>query len=208
MIKKVGLAVAYIGLSILIYLYGEVILNWFQAPNNRFIVIIAATVMALFPVIPYPIVGGVIGAAYGPAWGGLITWFGSAAASTLMFLFVRYGYQDWGIKVLHKYKMTDKITTRFERNAFLTILFARMIPVIPSILINTYAALSRVSFTAYVVASSIGKVPSMLLFAIAGDNLVSQPRNIVLTLAIYGAFLGAAYYGYRLWGKKEPLKGT
>jgi uncharacterized membrane protein YdjX (TVP38/TMEM64 family) len=205
MVRKVGLAVIYISLAVLIYLYGESILQWFQSSNHLLIVIIAATIMALFPVIPYPIVGGIIGAAYGPLLGGLVTWTGSTAASILMFAFVRYGYQDWGVRALHKYKMTDQVTRLFEKNAFLMILFARMIPVIPSIIINVYAALSRVSFVVYAAASSIGKVPAMLLFAVVGDNIVSEPRNIVLTIAIYGVFMSLALCSYRLWEKKRIL---
>jgi uncharacterized membrane protein YdjX (TVP38/TMEM64 family) len=208
MVRKVGLAAVYIGLAMIIYLYGDLILDWFRSSNHVLIVVAAATIMALFPVIPYPIVGGVIGAAYGPVWGGIVTWAGSTAASLLMFAFVRYGYQDWGVGVLHKYKMTDKVTTEFEKNAFLMLLFARMIPVIPSIIINVYAALSRVSFVVYAIASSIGKMPAMLLFAVVGDNIVSEPRNIVLTIVIYGVFMGLALYSYRLWGKRRILKGT
>lgn len=62
MFKKQALAVLYGGIAYLIYLYGESILDWFQDFNNVFFLLSMATVMALFPVIPYPIVGG-IGAA-------------------------------------------------------------------------------------------------------------------------------------------------
>jgi uncharacterized membrane protein YdjX (TVP38/TMEM64 family) len=159
--------------------------------------------MALFPVIPYPVVGGVIGAAFGPVLGALITWVGSAAASILMFLFVRYGYREWGEKVLHGHKSVAKITELFEKNAFLTILFARLIPFIPSIIVNVYAALSRVSFVSYFIASSVGKIPAMLLFAVVGDSLMTEPRNIVITVGVYGAFLLVTLLVYRLWRKWE-----
>jgi uncharacterized membrane protein YdjX (TVP38/TMEM64 family) len=207
MIKKITLAVLYLGIALLIYSYGNDILAWFREPSNVVIVVIAATVMAFFPVIPYPIVGGVIGAAYGSVWGGLVTWAGSAAASILMFAFVRYGYQDWGIKLLRKYKITDRATTLFERNAFLTILFARSIPVMPSVLVNVYAAVSRVSFVSYTVSSLIGKIPAMLLFAIVGNSLITNPKNVVITIVVYGVFVGVTLYIYHLWGKSKTELG-
>jgi uncharacterized membrane protein YdjX (TVP38/TMEM64 family) len=205
MYKKLGFAIFYAGIAFVIYLYGGSILSWFHKSDHVAFVITMAIVMALFPVIPYPIVGGIIGAAYGPAIGGLITWIGSAAASIIMFLFVRYGYQDWGKRVLHKYNNIDKVTILFEKNAFLLILFARMIPVVPSIVVNIYSALSRVSFAAYAIASSVGKVPAMLLFALVGDSLLTEPGNMILAVGVYGIFLTLTLYIYHVWKKKQAV---
>ncbi|REK74338.1 TVP38/TMEM64 family protein [Paenibacillus paeoniae] len=205
--KKLLMALSYISVAIVIYLYGEAILSWFKQSENLLLVALMATVMALFPIIPYPVIGGVIGAALGPTLGAAITWTGSAAASILMFLFVRYGFQEWGERALHRYKSIDKVTTLFERNAFLAILFARLLPFIPSIIINVYAALSRVSFLSYAIASSIGKIPAMLLFAMVGDNLMSDPRSSLTTVAVYGVFLIISLGAYRLWLKKRASQG-
>jgi len=197
--KKLVLAALYAGAAVAIYLYGEPLLAWLRGADNPVIVALAATLLALFPVIPYPLVGGVIGAAYGPAVGGLVTWIGSTAASLIMFALIRYGFREWGVHLLHGSPVVDKLTTQFERHAFLAILFARMLPFVPSIIVNAYAALSRVSFSAYAAASALGKIPAMLLFAIAGDQLLTAPRNIVLAIAVYGAFLGVALLVYRRW---------
>ncbi|RXT06362.1 TVP38/TMEM64 family protein [Ammoniphilus sp. CFH 90114] len=200
--KKLALTVLYIGIAYGVYLYGDSLLAWFQQANNPVITTLMATFMALFPVIPYPIVGGVIGAAYGPLSGGIITWIGSSMASLIMFIFVRYGYQEWGAQFLKKYKRTEQVTLLFERNAFLVILFSRMIPIIPSIFINIYSALSRVSFMVYALASSIGKVPAMLLFAFVGDNLVSDPKNLIVTIGVYAIFFSITIFLYRLWERR------
>jgi uncharacterized membrane protein YdjX (TVP38/TMEM64 family) len=206
MLKKLSLAILYIGIASLVYLYGEDILSWFQQSDNIALITIMAVLMALFPVIPYPIVGGVLGAAFGPVLGGVITWVGSTTASILMFLFVRYGYQEWGSRVLHGHNSLGKITELFERNAFLTIIFARLIPFVPSFIINIYAALSRVSFGAYAIASALGKIPAMLLFAIVGDNLVREPRNLMITLGIYIVFISLTVWAYRLWRARRASK--
>lgn len=200
--KKLGLGLLYAFTAYLIYLFGEPILDWMKSSNRMIPVTLLAICFALFPVIPYPVVGGVIGAAFGPAAGSIMTWIGSAAASILMFLFVRYGYRDWGARMLNRYQKLGQVTVWFEKHAFLTIFFARLVPFVPSIIINVYAALSRVSFTAYTVASSIGKIPAMLLFALIGDQLVSDPRHLLVTLGIYGLFLTVTLLGYFLWKRK------
>lgn len=203
MVKKLVLTIVYVGIAFGIYRYGESILDWFRQTDHVGLVMVMATVMALFPVIPYPIVGGVIGAAFGPILGAAITWVGSAAASALMFAFVRYGYQEWGTRMLHRYNRIEKVTLLFEQNAFRAILFARLIPFVPSFVINIYSALSQVSFLAYVTASSAGKIPAMLLFALVGDSLMSNPGNIAIAIGIYGVFLAVTLGLYRLWHKRK-----
>lgn len=131
MVKKLGMALVYVAVGVLIYYKGEFILAWIRSTDSIMLTMLVAVAMALFPVIPYPVVGGVIGAALGPVIGGMVTWVGSTAASILMFMFIRYGYQEWGNRALHRYNSLGKVTTMFERNAFLTILFTRLIPFIP-----------------------------------------------------------------------------
>lgn len=201
MFKKISIALLYIAIAYLLYFYGEDLLAWLQSTDNLSLVTIIAIFMALFPIIPYPVVGGVIGAAFGPVSGTIITWIGSAVASIIMFLFVRYGYKDWGMKVLHGNKWLSRVTRLFEQNAFLAILFSRLLPMIPSIMINMYSALSRVSFLTYAIASSLGKIPAMLLFAIVGDKVFHDPQHIITALIIYGVFLLVTLSVYRFWQK-------
>ncbi|MFB4329930.1 TVP38/TMEM64 family protein [Paenibacillus sp. CR_12] len=200
MVKKLGMALVYVAVGGLIYYKGEFILAWIRSTDSIMLIMLVAVAMALFPVIPYPVVGGVIGAALGPVIGGMVTWVGSTAASILMFMFIRYGYQEWGNRALHRYNSLGKVTTMFERNAFLTILFTRLIPFIPSIVINVYAALSKVTFVSYSLASALGKIPAMLLFSMVGDNLMSNPSHILITVGVYGVFLAVTLLVYRLSG--------
>ncbi|TMW73333.1 TVP38/TMEM64 family protein [Alteribacter natronophilus] len=208
MIRKISVTLFYLGIAFVIYLVHEPLLTWIGNTDREYAAItaLAATLMSLFPVIPYPIVGGVIGAAYGPALGGLIIWIGSSLASVIMFAIVRYGYQDWGKKILHKYKYLEKLTVLFERNAFVTITLLRMIPVIPSIIINVYAALSRVRFLSYAAASSLGKIPSMILFALIGHTIVTDPGELLVMAVVYGTFLAVMYAAYRFWQKRAEQK--
>ncbi|QJC51483.1 TVP38/TMEM64 family protein [Paenibacillus albicereus] len=206
MMKKISMTILYAWVAVVVYLYREPILGWIESQESAIPVMLAATGMALFPVIPYPVVGAVIGAAYGPIQGGIVTWVGSTAASLLMFLFIRYVFRDWGSRVLARYGRLDRMTQLFERNAFLMILFARLIPFIPSVVINVYAALSRVSFGVYATASALGKVPSMLLFVIIGDGLVYDARSIWAAAAIYVVFLAATLTGYRGWARRNSIR--
>ncbi|MCM3760702.1 TVP38/TMEM64 family protein [Alkalihalobacillus oceani] len=203
MIKKSFLVLSYVIIAILLSIYGEQLLHWLQSGGTHSLILtsVAATMFALFPVIPYPVIGGILGAAYGPWVGSGLTWLGSSLASIIMFSAVRYGFQDWGRSLLYRYKQTATITHLFERNAFMTIFISRLIPVIPSIVVNIYSALSRVPFWPYACASSLGKIPSMFLFAVVGNSLVTSPRNLVFICFVYAGFLLVVYLIYRFFNR-------
>ncbi|GAE24428.1 hypothetical protein JCM9140_355 [Halalkalibacter wakoensis JCM 9140] len=204
--KKALVFFGYLLVAVFMYLFGESLLQWIRQGGTEYMLItsILATFFALFPIIPYPLIGGVLGAAYGPVFGSIITWIGSSLASIVMFAFVRYGYQDWGKKWLHRYDRLSKVTDLFERNAFMTIFITRLIPVIPSIVVNIYSALSRVSFIRYSIASSLGKVPSMILFATVGNTLVTNPSDLLYITLFYGTFLAIVYILFRLFNRYTP----
>lgn len=206
MIRKAALTILYAGIAYLIYYYSEPILSWFQSGPNPALVAAGATLMALFPVIPYPIVGGVLGAAYGPGAGGIITWIGSTAASLFMFILLRYVLSSLGERLLRGRKGVGPVIELVERNAFLAILFARMIPFVPSIIINACAAVTRVSFGVYALASALGKIPAMLLFVVIGDSLLNDPGQIVTAAAMYAVFMAVVMGAYWLWKRRGSVK--
>ncbi|MED4127977.1 MULTISPECIES: TVP38/TMEM64 family protein [Shouchella] len=206
--KKIIVSIFLVGLGTLVFMYQDRFLNAIETLGDQSIILttLIATLLSLFPVIPYPLIGGLIGAAYGPYLGSLVTWLGSSIASILFFTFIRYGYQDIGLKMIHRYQLTSTITRLFEKNAFMTIFITRLIPIIPSILVNAYSALSRVSPMHYIVASSLGKVPSMILFATVGHALFNDPQQLMIVILYYLAFLLFVYGCYRLWLRTSRYK--
>jgi len=203
--RKMGFFLLYLCIFFLIYYYQNNLILWLGQADVTYIpvTLVLATMLSLFPIIPYPLVGAVIGATYGSLLGGIITWGGSTMASIIMFILVRYILQDWGQKFLHKYKSLSKFTLIYEKNAFLAILFGRMVPVIPSIIINIYSALSRTGFVVYFTASAIGKLPAMLLFALVGDQWMQNPVTIVFIILFYLLFTAVVYTIYRAWSKNK-----
>ncbi|GAK10597.1 TVP38/TMEM64 family protein [Geomicrobium sp. JCM 19039] len=201
MLRKLFVLMILVSLALVALLYGEELALWIDQEGTESIFITAAiaTLLSLFPIIPYPIIGGILGAIYGSVLGSFVTWVGSAAASIIMFMFVRYGYQDWGERVLNRYATLARINGLFERNSFMTIFLTRLIPIVPSIIVNIYSALSRVGFWSYAIASSLGKIPSMILFATVGSTIVHNPLGLVYVAVFYGLFLLVVYSCYRLW---------
>ena len=69
-------------------------------------------------------------------------------------------------------------------------LIARMIPYVPSALLNAVGALSSIRLRDYVIASFVGKFPSTGIEAIIGHDLIfKQPDNTRLVVVIICAIV-------------------
>ncbi|RNB92017.1 TVP38/TMEM64 family protein [Brevibacillus fluminis] len=167
---------------------------------------VAAIFLGLFPVFPYGVFAGMMGAKYGAAMGALINWTGGFGSAVLLFLFVRYGYQKSGQKMLARYPKVDEFTDLFEANAFLAILFARLIPVVPSPVVTIYSAISSVRTVSFTIATALGKIPTILLFTFVGDQLFHNLYLTIVTLVSYGCFVGIVYIIYRRWQARHQKK--
>ena len=155
--------------------------------------------IGLFPVIPFGLFAGIMGAKYGPIWGAFINWTGSFGSALLMFLYVRYGYQKKGREFLARFQQLDRFTSVFERSAFMAVLFARLIPIIPSPVITIYSAISMISVLSFALATAIGKIPTMLVYSFLGDQVFTDVRRTIITVLVYASFIGIAYLIYRRW---------
>ncbi|WP_432777087.1 TVP38/TMEM64 family protein [Brevibacillus gelatini] len=206
--KKWVLLFGYAFVFLIGFWQKEMFLDWIESDSIQLLplMFLASVILGLFPVIPFGLFAGMMGAKFGPIWGAFINWTGSVGSAWLFFLFVRYGYQQTGRHYLAKYPRLALLTRAFEQNAFVAILFARLIPFIPSPVINIYAAISAVRFPTFALATAIGKIPTMLVFALLGDQLFHNAQRFLLTILAYAGFLGIAILLYRIWQSRSKAK--
>ncbi|WP_168412983.1 TVP38/TMEM64 family protein [Bacillus salacetis] len=156
-------------------------------------------VLVFFPIIPYPVLAGVIGSVAGVVNGTLISLTGIFMGTTLMFYLSRYGFRDWSQGVLNKYPKVKDYERSFERNAFLGLLFVRLLPVIPSPIVNILSGMSKVNFFVFLTATLAGKLPAVITFTLAGSVFAGDR---LLSISIYGVYFllivsGASIYFYK-----------
>ncbi|MBA2937394.1 TVP38/TMEM64 family protein [Paenibacillus sp. CGMCC 1.16610] len=194
----------YLVLIITVYVFKDEILHWMQHGDAPLLLIfLAALGFIIVPVIPYKIVIGMLGFMYGPLMGALISWTAASIASVIVFWLARYLFQKQGRAYLSKYEKLEKLQAAIEKNPFLTILLARLIPVIPQAVVNVIPAITSVPVVTFAVASALGKIPAMLLFAFIGSNLFAGTSKLVLSVGVYILFLASVYIVYRVWLKKR-----
>lgn len=179
----------YLVLILIVYVFKDEILHWMQYGEAPVLLIFAAALgFIIVPIIPYKIVIGMLGFMYGPLLGSLISWTAASVASVIVFWLARYLFQKQGRAYLSRYERLEKLLAAIEKNPFLTILLARLIPVIPQAIVNVIPAITSIPVVTFAVASALGKIPAMLLFAFIGSNLFAGTSKLVLSSACMSFF--------------------
>lgn len=139
-------------------------------------------VQGAFPVFPYVILAAAGGLIFGFKLGFLLSWAGALIGACLAYALCRLVAGEWvRIKILSRWGYDVSDINR--EMAFWSIILARVIPVVPTPLINAAAAVGGVPFWNFFFSSAIGKIPSALLYTGLGICLF-KANDIKIALLI------------------------
>ncbi|QCJ42297.1 TVP38/TMEM64 family protein [Bacillus sp. S3] len=151
-----------------------------------FISMLLAAICVFFPIIPFSVLAGVLGAAFGAFQGVWISLAGAMAGTMGFFFLSRYGFRDWAEEKLTKYPKVREYERFLYRNSFAAILTCRLIPIIPSPVVNIVCGLSYVHWFTFFIASTLGKIPNILILSYAGSKFSD---NKLYSIGIYVCYL-------------------
>lgn len=124
------------------------------------------TVSILPPIAALSLTAGL---AFGAGRGALYLMMGAMIGTTATFIISRYFGRGLIEKMLKgKFKYLDE---KLAKNGFMTILFFRVIPLVPYEVLNYAGGLSRVKFKDYFLATFLGLVPGVIVSAFFGGSL-------------------------------------
>ena len=179
------------------------LIEWLQTPSLAKAVIgfVLLVALSFVPFMPFAIVYGAIAFAY-PLWVALvINLSGTLVGAILMFWLCKYflkGYYERKIQRLNK---DSKFIQLMESNAFLAILVSRFIPILPTTIVNIVSAMFQVPTKTYVVATLYGKLPSVFVYSLVGNQLHEQNGVAWILLVVYLLILAFFTKKYRKsWG--------
>lgn len=150
-------------------------------------------VQAALPVFPYIILAAAGGLLFGFKIGFLISWLGALMGATLAYWVCRLLAAEWAERKIRQ-RFGYDINRTDSWMAFWGIVIARIVPVIPTPLINAVAAVGGVSFWNFFFSSALGKIPSAVLYTGLGLALF-KTRDIKLALLILAAIITLAVLG-------------
>ena len=95
--------------------------------------------------------------------GTLVSFAGEAVGAAVAFVLYRFGFKKKTQSGLQQFPKARRLIEATGREAFLLIVSLRLLPFVPSGLVTFAAAIGRVSITLFVIASSLGKLPALLI---------------------------------------------
>mgnify|MGYP003575039074 CR=1 FL=1 len=143
-------------------------------------------ICVFFPIIPFPVLAGLIGGVYGTSQGVIVSLTGAMAGTMGFFYLSRYGFRDYAQSKLMKYPKIQEYDEFLNRNSFVAIFTCRLIPIIPAPVVNIICGLSKVNGLIFFTASSLGKIPNILILSIAGASFSS---NKLFSFGLYGGYI-------------------
>ncbi|MDQ0217863.1 TVP38/TMEM64 family protein [Peribacillus cavernae] len=203
--KKWFIIVGYLLVIFIGFINREQILHWIQENDKTHLplMFLFSAIIATIPIIPFTLFSALMGAKYGLFTGSMINWFGSVAASFIYFLLARYFLTGFFNVHLKKFKGIDKFHQMIEKNGFIAIFIARIVPVIPPPVVNIYSGVTGMAFLTYISATAIGKVPPTLFVAYSGGYILSSLPKFFAGAAIYLIFLTIIILFYKTWFNRQ-----
>ncbi len=131
--------------------------------------IIAYTLNTISIVPPIAGLSLAAGLAFGEVWGAVYLMTGAMIGTSATFMISRYFGRGLIEKMLKgKFKDLDQ---KLVQKGFMTILFFRVVPLVPYEVLNYAAGLSRIQFKDYFFATFFGLIPGVVISAFFGGSL-------------------------------------
>lgn len=146
--------------------------------------------IALVGVLPSVFITGANILFFGPVNGFAISLLGETIGAYITFIIYRLGVKKRAEKFSVKHKLVSRIINSEGKKAGLLICQGRIIPFIPSGFITLAAAISNVNAIIFMVATLVGKAPSIALEALVSHDIINIYDNrIRLVITIIGLIL-------------------
>ena len=150
------------------------------------------------------------GVAFGPLLGFLYALCGSCVSAT-----VTYGLGRFvGRKTVYRFtgSVLSRVQRQISRHGFLSMLFARIVPLAPFAVVNMVAGACQIRLSDFLLATALGMSPGIFVIVVLQDQLgrtLSDPTigtiALLLALAIFFALLGAGFY--RWYAQRSSARG-
>ena len=157
---------------------------WF--PAAFLLTHVAATVFP-FPRTVFTLAAGLL---FGWWWGALIAVAASTASAVIALALIRLG--GWQLSHLVSHPAIDAVDARLRQRGWLAVLSLRLIPLVPSAVVNYAAGASAVRVVPYTLATLVGVLPGTLAVVILGDAITGSVSPALALVSLATASLGVA----------------
>ncbi|WP_102345162.1 TVP38/TMEM64 family protein [Bacillus sp. Marseille-P3661] len=169
-------------------------------PENQYVAIVISVVINILIAVAGLIPSTFLTAAniiyFGFEYGLYISILGEALGAIISFYLYRKGIKvmenKFAIKENHRFLV--RLKNAKGREAILLVLALRILPFVPSGLVTLVAALSRMKAIHFAIASTMGKIPALLIEAYSIYSFFSWNLEYQVGATIFGLGIGLVYY--------------
>ncbi|WP_051968246.1 MULTISPECIES: TVP38/TMEM64 family protein [Neobacillus] len=155
-----------------------------SGPYGILVSIIINIVICIGGVIPSIFITATNITFFGFHTGLAITYIGECVGAVFSFWLYRKGIKSLNPTILNKNKWLIKLQNTQGWDSFVIILVLRIIPLIPSGIINLTAAISKTSIFTFFMASSLGMLPGIFIEAYSIKQVLESSYHLKYILAI------------------------
>ena len=107
---------------------------------------------------------------FGPLWGSLLSWFSTVLGASLCYLLSKSFGKPFADKIVGS--SLEKVERFFEKYGLHAMFAVRMMPFVPFDAVSYGAPLVGVPFSRFLIATSVGIIPSILIYSYLGTLIV------------------------------------
>ncbi|MFE7063777.1 TVP38/TMEM64 family protein [Sutcliffiella sp. NPDC057660] len=171
-------------------MWKDFVLEWLEiaGPFAILLSIIFNTVISILAFVPSVFITAANIAFFGFWVGTIVSFLGESVGAVVSFLLYRKGLKAFSPKALERNKWLVRLQETEGYRAFLLVLGLRIFPFAPSGLVTLAGATSRISLIHFAIASTLGKIPALLLEAYSVYRVLEWgiEGKIILTLFSIG----------------------
>lgn len=193
----------YVLLAGATFIYRYEVLAWTEAHQSIPLLILIAMLFALVPVIPYKFVIVALGYGYGATTAAWVSWIGTSLAALLIYAGARTVFRSQARAYLERIRGLSRFTAWMEQHPFMGVMTLRLLPIVPQVAVNIYAGMTYTPVWTFMLATAIGKIPAIVVFAFAGAQAGSSIWLSLLILAAYLTLMALVLFGFRLRSRSK-----
>jgi uncharacterized membrane protein YdjX (TVP38/TMEM64 family) len=162
-----------------------------------FFTILLMTIQNMLPIIPLVLLVSVNVSIFGLTTGFIWSWLISIVGAVLSFMIARYWFQSFFNKIVK-----DKVKQKIKERGFWYVWIGRVLPIMPTSVINIAAGVSTVRFSLFLYATVLGNMIYILILSLISQGLLSMQLEMQIIIPIAVLVL-VAYAIMKVWRKKQ-----
>ena len=149
--------------------------------------------------LPRQVAAFAAGFVFSPLWG---TWISLIGVTLGCIITYSLSYKlSFIFKAKQSSALLQKVSLFFQKDTFYKAFVIRILPVGSNFMTNILAGLSQVSKTPYLIGSSLGFIPQLYIFSLAGSGIrLKDSQTLYISIAL---LLCAILLGYWLYNRSS-----